>query len=87
MPVINPGEVWITDFGMAAEVRPALLLTGSPADDELDVVTLLLSYDGPARQPLGVEHPKTVSQTGCVSLAASPNGFDHQAGAQARLVD
>ena len=42
MPVINPGEVWITDFGIAAKVRPALLLTGSPADDELDVVTVLL---------------------------------------------
>ena len=42
MPVINPGEVWMTDFGMAAKVRPALLLTGSPADDELDVVTVLL---------------------------------------------
>ena len=41
-PVINPGEVWITDFGIAAKVRPALLLTGSPADDELDVVTVLL---------------------------------------------
>ena len=27
---------------MAAKVRPALLLTGSPADDELDVVTVLL---------------------------------------------
>ena len=30
------------DFGMAAKVRPALLLTGSPADDELDLVTVLL---------------------------------------------
>ena len=40
--MINPGEVWITDFGLAAKVRPALLLTGSPADDELDVVTVLL---------------------------------------------
>jgi mRNA interferase MazF len=42
MPVINPGEVWMTDFGMAAKVRPALPLTGSPKDDELDVVTVLL---------------------------------------------
>ncbi len=42
MAVINPGEVWMTDFGMAAKVRPALLLTGSPADDELDLVTVLL---------------------------------------------
>lgn len=42
MPVVNPGEIWIIDFGMAAKVRPALLLTGTPADDELDVVTVLL---------------------------------------------
>jgi len=27
---------------MAAKIRPALLLTGSPADDELDLVTVLL---------------------------------------------
>ena len=25
---VNPGEVWMVDFGMAARVRPALLLTG-----------------------------------------------------------
>jgi mRNA interferase MazF len=42
MPVVNPAEVWMTDFGMAAKVRPALLLTGSPADEELDLVTVLL---------------------------------------------
>ena len=42
MPVVNPGEVWMVDFGMAAKVRPALLLTGAPADDELDIVTVLL---------------------------------------------
>src|SRR5206468_8794353 len=42
MPVISPDEVWTTDFGMAAKVRPALLLTGSPTDDELDLVTVLL---------------------------------------------
>ncbi len=42
MPAVNPGEVWMTDFGMAAKVRPALVLTGDPAADELDLVTLLL---------------------------------------------
>jgi mRNA interferase MazF len=42
MAAVNPGEVWMTDFGLAAKVRPALLLTGDPAADELDVVTLLL---------------------------------------------
>ena len=42
MPATNRGEVWQVDFGMAAKVRPALLLTGNPADDELDLVTVLL---------------------------------------------
>lgn len=39
---VNPGKVWMIDFGMAAKVRPALLLTGEPAADELDLVTVLL---------------------------------------------
>ena len=42
MPAVNPGEIWMTDFGLAAKVRPALLLTGEPAADELDLVTVLL---------------------------------------------
>ena len=42
MPVVNRGEIWMVDFGMVAKVRPALLLTGAPADDELDLVTVLL---------------------------------------------
>ncbi len=42
MPAIKAGEVWVIDFGLAAKVRPALLLTGNPADDELDVVTVVL---------------------------------------------
>jgi len=39
---VKAGEVWIIDFGIAAKVRPALLLTGEPAADELDLVTVLL---------------------------------------------
>jgi len=42
MPVVRRGDVWLVDFGIAAKVRPALLLTGSPADAELDLVTALL---------------------------------------------
>src|ERR1051326_8554654 len=42
MPSVNPGEVWMTDFGMTAKVRPALLLSGNAALDELDLVTVLL---------------------------------------------
>ena len=39
---VNLGEVWMADFGMAAKVCFALLLTGEPAVDELDLVTVLL---------------------------------------------
>jgi mRNA interferase MazF len=42
MLAVNRGEVWLIDFGMVAKVRPALLLTGEPGDDELDLVTTLL---------------------------------------------
>ncbi len=46
MRAVNPGEIWLTDFGMAAKVRPALLLTGQPAANELDLVTVLLHTTG-----------------------------------------
>ena len=42
MPVVSKGEVWTIDFGLAAKIRPALLLTGNPADNELDLVTVVL---------------------------------------------
>ena len=42
MAVLKRGEIWVVDFGLAAKVRPALLLTDSPADDELDLVTVIL---------------------------------------------
>ena len=42
MPAARKGEVWAVDFGIAAKVRPALLLTDGAAPDELDLVTVLL---------------------------------------------
>ena len=38
MTGISKGEIWLVDVGMAAKVRPASLLVGEPADDELDLV-------------------------------------------------
>ena len=42
MSAARRGEVWVVDFRIAAKVRLALLLTDGPADDELDLVTVLL---------------------------------------------
>jgi mRNA-degrading endonuclease toxin of MazEF toxin-antitoxin module len=39
---IDAGDVWVVNFGDGSKGRPALLLTGAPADDVLDVVTTLL---------------------------------------------
>lgn len=36
------GDVWQVDFGLAAKVRPALLLTGEPEAEDLDLFTVLL---------------------------------------------
>ena len=35
------GDVWIVDMGMVAKVRPCLLLTDFPADDEMALVTVV----------------------------------------------
>jgi len=52
MPAVNPGEIWMTDFGMAAKVRPTLILTGEPASDKLDLVTVLLHTTALRGNPL-----------------------------------
>ena len=40
MPAAYKGEIWQTDLGMVAKVRPCLILTDPPADDELALVTV-----------------------------------------------
>jgi mRNA interferase MazF len=42
MPAVNPSDIWLVDFGMVAKVRPALVLTATPSNDEPDLVKLLL---------------------------------------------
>ena len=41
MPVAKPGEVWQTDLGMQAKVRPCLVLTRAPDENDLAVVTVV----------------------------------------------
>jgi mRNA interferase MazF len=36
-----PGEIWWVDFGIAAKVRPALILSDYPADDELALLVVI----------------------------------------------
>jgi mRNA interferase MazF len=41
MPNANRGEVWQVDFGMAAKVRPALVLGCDYADEDRVLVTVV----------------------------------------------
>ena len=36
-----PGEIWRVDFGLAAKVRPALILSDYPADDEFALLVVI----------------------------------------------
>jgi mRNA interferase MazF len=36
-----PGEIWRVDFGLAAKVRPALILSDYPKDDELALLVVV----------------------------------------------
>ncbi len=36
-----PGEIWRVDFGLAAKVRPALILSDYPEDDELALLVVI----------------------------------------------
>ena len=36
-----PGEIWRVDLGLAAKVRPCLVLSDYPADDELALIIII----------------------------------------------
>ncbi len=86
---VNPGEVWMVDLGMAAKVRPALLLTGEPAPDELDLVTVLLhttslrnnrwelNIPQPFLKP-GAFHLQQIQTISTVKLERRLGVFDHR---------
>ena len=41
MPRTQPGDVWLADLGLAAKVRPCLILSDYPADDELALIVAI----------------------------------------------
>lgn len=41
MPAAKPGDIWIVDLGMAAKVRPCLILTAQPRGEDLDIFTIV----------------------------------------------
>ena len=41
MARVQPGEMWMVDLGLAAKVRPCLILSDHPAEDELALVIII----------------------------------------------
>ncbi len=37
----QPGEIWLVDLGITAKVRPCVLLSDYPADDELALLLII----------------------------------------------
>jgi mRNA interferase MazF len=70
---INSGKIWLTDFGMAAKVRPALALTGQPAVNELDLVTVLLHTTALRGNPWELNIPKPFLRPGAFHLQQIQN--------------
>jgi len=68
MPGASRGEVWLIDFGIAAKVRPALLLTGEPAEDELDLFTVLLHTTAVKGNRWELSVPKSFLKPGAFHL-------------------
>ena len=87
MPGVNPGEVWMIDFGMAAKVHPALLLTSEPAADELDLVTVLLHTTSLRNSRWELNIPKPFLKPGAFHLQQLPTIFYRQTRATARSFD
>jgi hypothetical protein len=74
-------------MGIAGKVRPCLLLTDYPADDELALITVLPAHHRLAWQSLGAGNFQAVSETGRVPSPANPVGERRLSAAEAGRVD
>jgi mRNA interferase MazF len=66
--VARAGEVWMIDLGMVAKVRPCLLLTNYPADDELALITVLPHTTALRGQRWELALPKSFLKPGAFHL-------------------
>jgi mRNA interferase MazF len=68
MPRANPGEVWIVDLGLAAKVRPCLVLSDYPRDDELALVIAVPHTTAVRNNRWELSIPKPFLKTGVFHL-------------------
>jgi mRNA-degrading endonuclease toxin of MazEF toxin-antitoxin module len=87
MPQANPGEVWIVDLGLAAKVRPGLILSDYPEDNELSLVIIVPHTTAVRGNRWEVSIPKTFLKTGGVPSSAAPGSPDRAPSTKDRKPD
>jgi len=68
MPRASPGEVWTVDLGLVAKVRPCLVLSDYPKDDELSLVIVVPHTTAVRNNRWEVSIPRTFLKTGAFHL-------------------
>src|SRR2546423_5729265 len=68
MPKAAPSEVWLVDLGMTAKVRPCLILSDYPADDELALMVVIPHTTSVRGNRWEHSCPKPFLQTGAFHL-------------------
>ena len=84
MPKPAPGEIWRVDLGLTAKVRPCLVMSDYPAEDELALVLVIPHttairgnrWEFPTRKP--------VFKTRCLSPSANSAGVAKPVGDETR---
>lgn len=74
------GEVWLVDLGLAAKVRPALVLSIPPGDEDRSLVTLVphtTSFPGSRLVPVPFLPPGGFDAQGLVTI---PRGVTRRTG-------
>ena len=64
MPAFNRGEVWLTDLGLAAKVRPCLVLSNPPVPPHRSLVTLVPHTTSLRGTRFEIAVPKAFLKTG-----------------------
>jgi mRNA interferase MazF len=70
-----PGEIWRVDLGLAAKVRPALILSDYPADEELALLVVIPHTTAVRGNRWELAIPKAFSSKRCISSSTSPADF------------
>lgn len=84
MPRTLPGEIWRVDMGIAAKVRPALVVGPYPTEDELALIVIIPHTTAVRGTRWEISIPKPFLKTGAFHLQQiqplSPARFEAKLG-------